>query len=132
VQSCTSCGQPEEDSQIRERKCGSLEDALHERHIDQAELHNKGGRGGEDEHLVLEDTTPKTSILNGGHNIQEDKACEGLQSLGSAFSEEGRLLRRREDEGKRAHHGLLPLRHVRTVRERINIDEESRNNDHRR
>ena len=51
---------------------------LHEGHVNERELDDKGDGDGADEHLVLGEAAAEAAVLEGGDEVEEDEAGEGL------------------------------------------------------
>ena len=66
-------------AQIRHIQRLRLEDALEERHVDERELDDEGHGDGAEEHFVLRDAAAEAAVLERGHEVEEDEACEGLR-----------------------------------------------------
>ena len=55
-----------------------MENVLHEGHVDERELDDEGDGDGADEHLVLGGAAAEAAVLEGGDEVEEDEASEGL------------------------------------------------------
>lgn len=75
----TAHPQRQERKQIRAAECLRLEYRLHHGDVHERELYCKRDRYGREQHFVLCEAASKSPILDGGDEVQEDKAGEGLQ-----------------------------------------------------
>lgn len=79
VQAKRNAPQHKEREEVPEAESLGLEHGLHERQVDEPELHEKRGRDSCDEHSVLRQPTAKTAILDRCGQIKEDETSEGLK-----------------------------------------------------
>lgn len=103
-----------------------LENRLHERDVDERELGEEGDGDGGEEHAVLGERAAEAAVLQGGDEVEEDEAREGLEHRKRDQS----CLGGWEGEGERKYHGLLSTGHM-IVREREGIDEQCPHHDDR-
>ena len=71
--------EPEEREEVVRVERRGLEDVLHEGDVDERELHDEGDGDGADEHLVLREAAAEAAVLEGGDEVEEDEAGEGLR-----------------------------------------------------
>lgn len=79
VQRRRDATQDKQHREVTEVERGGLEDALHEGHVDERELHDKRHRDGADQHFVLGNPAAEAAVLKRGDEVEEDEAGEGLQ-----------------------------------------------------
>ena len=72
-----------------------LEYALQEGHVDERELDDEGDGDGADEHLVLGEAAAEAAVLEGGDEVEEDEAGEGLGRKRVSISDASRGQQRR-------------------------------------
>ena len=78
VQCCRHRTKRKQGAQVRETKSLSLEDTLEEGHVDERELHQERRGDRRDQHPVLREAAPESTILYRRDEVEEYKASKCL------------------------------------------------------
>jgi len=115
----------EEQGQVVHRERLSLEDGLHEGHVDEPELRQERDRDGDEQHPVLRQSAPEPAVLDRRDEVEKDEARERL-SIEREIRHEGSM---RTGMRIAAYHRLVAARHVVVIRERKVVDEQGTSDD---